>query len=279
MRGLLRRGLRIILKQLTRAVLAKHKPKIIALVGESQTAIAREALYTVLHEHFPTRRSIEAPEAEFVIPLTIFGANTYPQSIFGWLKVLAKTAAQAIFFKPHFHILILEMTTGLTEILDYWLEITKPNILITCGKHPPSAYITEETAIRLPKVRNGYLKPYRKLALKIGLEFGVPEKEILDGLSKFSLPSPRIRILPGEAGNLIIDATYKYFPPSVKCLEEVLVPLSGNKLWIRSLKDWQEAKVEPKDVIVILGPRKELLEVVEEAALSPLVAPRKTFKV
>lgn len=270
MRDSLRRGLRIILKQLTQAVLAKHKPKIIALVGESQTAIAREALYIVLHEHFPTRRGIEAPEAEFVIPLTIFGAESYPQTIFGWLKTLAKTVAQTTFFKPHFHILILEMTTGLTEILNYWLEITKPDILITCGRHPQSGYITEETAIRLPKVRNGYLEPYKKLALKIGQELAIPEKEILDGLSKFSLPSPRIRILPGEAGNLVVDATYKYFPPSLKSLEEVLAPLSGNKIWIRSTKDWQEAKVKPKDVIVILGLRKELLEVVEEAALSPL---------
>lgn len=270
MRGVLRRGLRIVLRHLTQAVLKKHKPKIIALVGESQTAIAREALYTVLHEHFPTRRSIEAPEAEFVIPLTIFGTDSYPQNIYAWLKILVKTVAQTIFFKPHFHILILEMTTGLTEILNYWLEITKPDILITCGRHPQSGYITEETAIRLPKVRNGYLKPYKKLALKIGQELAIPEKEILDGLSKFSLPAPRIKILPGEKGNLVIDATYKYFPPPLKSLEEVLAPLSGNKVWIRCPKDWKEAEVKPQDVVVILGPRKELLEVIEEATLNPL---------
>lgn len=274
MRGILRRGLRIVLKYLTRAVLKKHQPKIIVLVGKSQTAIAREALYTVLHEHFPTRRSIEAPEAEFVIPLTIFGADTYPQNIFAWLKILAKTAAQTIFFKPHFHILILEMTTGLSEILDYWLEITKPNIVITCGKHPPSAYITKET-VTIAFTRSGIVqglktKQLQKMVLKIGEYFDLSEKEILTSFSKFSLPSPRIRILLGEKGNLVIDATYKYFPPSVKSLEEVLAPLSGNKLWIRSLKDWQKAKVEPKDVVVILGPRKKLLEVVGEATLDPL---------
>lgn len=270
MRKLFRRLLRKILKYLTRAVLNKHRPKIIALVGETQTAIARETLYAALHEHFPTRRNIEAPEAEFVIPLTIFGADHYPKTVTEWLKILIKTTAQTLFFKPHFHILILEMTTGLSEILGYWLEITKPNFVVTCEPYPESPYITEETAIKLPEVRSNRLEPHQELALKIGEGFGISKKEIRSSLSKLSLPTPRIRILPGEAGTFVIDATYEYFPPSIKSLEEILLPLSGNKVWIRSAKNWKEAQIKPKDIIVIIGPRRKLLEVVEEAALNPL---------
>ena len=270
MRKIFRRLLRKILRHLSQAVLRKHRPRIIALVGETKTAIAREALYTVLHEHFPTRRNIEAPEAEFVIPLTIFGADFYPQSLWEWLKILTKTIGQILFLRPHFHILILEMTTGLPEILNYWLEITKPDFVITCGPHPQSPYISEETAIKLPKARNGYLEPYRRLALKIGTGLGVPEKEIQNSFSRFSLPPPKIRILPGERGTFVIDATYKYFPPSRESLKEILSSLSGSKIWIRNPKDWREAKIKPRDIVVILGPRRNLLEVVEEATLNPL---------
>jgi len=270
MRGPLRRALRIILKHLTRAVLKKHQPQIIALVGETQTGIAREALYAILHEQFPTRRNIEAPEAEFVIPLTIFGVDKYPQSTLDWLGVLIKTSAQLIFLKPHQNILILEMTTGRSEILDYWLEITKPDLLITCGEHPESKYINEETAIKLPEVRDGYLAPYEDPALQVARKFGIPKKDAQQALSKFSLPSPRIRILVGSKGNLVVDATYNYFPPSLRSIEEVLSPLSGNKVWIRKSKDWKEDQIKPEDVVIIIGPKRELLGVVEAASLNPL---------
>ena len=73
-----RRFLRRILKILTQAVIKKHNPTIIALVGERGTSVPREVLYHVLHKHRPTRRNIESPEAEFVVPLTIIGAEHYP---------------------------------------------------------------------------------------------------------------------------------------------------------------------------------------------------------
>lgn len=275
MKSFLRRALRLVLKHLTRAVLDKHKPQIIALVGRHETAIAREALYTVLHEHLPTRQNIEAPEAEFVIPLTIFGTNFYPQSVAGWLKIIVKTAIQLGTLKPHANILILEMTTKKEEILDYWLEITRPKIVVACGSYPPSKLIRRENTIHLsspptPKTPEERLAPYRKLALEIGRSFGLKDETMSQDLAKFSLPLPRLRVLPGKEGNMVIDATYEYFPPQKEALAEVLQPLSGEKVWIRSKKDWREARIRPQEVIVISGPRKDLLGVVQDATLSPL---------
>jgi len=275
MKSFLRRALRLVLKHLTRAVLDKHQPQIIALVGGHETAIAREALYTVLHEHLPTRRNIEAPEAEFVIPLTIFGTNFYPQSVAEWLEVIVKTAIQLGTLKPHSNTLILEMTTKKEEILDYWLEITKPKVVVACGNYPPSKLIRKENTIHLrsvpdPKTLKESLVPYRELARKIGRSFGLKDEDMSPALARLSLPLPRLRVLPGKRGNMVIDATYEYFPPQKEALEEVLQPLSGKKVWIRSKKDWREIKIRPQEVIVISGPRKDLLGVVQDATLNPL---------
>ena len=275
MKALLRRGLRVILKYLTHAVLSKHQPQIIALVGSHETAIAREALYTVLHEHLPTRQNIEAPEAEFVIPLTIFGINFYPRNVAEWLKIIVKTAIQLGTLKPHANILILEMTTKKEEILDYWLEITRPKIVVACGSYPPSKLIKKENTIHLsspltPKTPEERLAPYRKLALEVGRSFGIKDESMSPALARLSLPLPRLKVLPGKRGNMVIDATYEYFPPQKEALEEVLQPLSGEKIWIRSKKAWQEAEIRPQEVIVISGPRKDLLGVVQDATLSPL---------
>lgn len=266
---ILRRGLRVILKYLTRAVLHKHRPKIIALVGGSQTAIAREAIYMALHEHLPTRRSLEAPEAEFVVPLTIFGAEYYPRNLGQWSKTLIKTITQLVFFKPHSNILILEMTTGLTEILDYWLEITQPQIVITCGAHPTSRYLNEDTVIKLGEATDDFLQPYRAAAAQVASRFNIPEAEIKSALNKLELPAARIKVLLGRQGNLVVDATYKYFPPSKQSLDEILGGLGGNQIWIKNPRDWQTMKITPQDIVVVSGPRRELLSILNEATLSP----------
>lgn len=266
---ILRRGLRVILKYLTRAVLRKHRPKIIALVGGSQTAIAREAIYMALHEHFPTRRSLEAPEAEFVVPLTIFGAEYYPRNLGQWLKILIKTIVQLVFFKPYSNILILEMTTGLTEILDYWLEITQPQIVITCGAHPESRYLNEETVLKLGEAMDDFLQPYRTVAVQVARQFNIPEAESKSALNKLELPPARIKVLLGQKGNLVVDATYKYFPPSKQSLDEILGGLGGNQIWVKNPQDWQPEKITPQDIVVVFGPRRELLPILNEATINP----------
>jgi hypothetical protein len=265
-----RRILSKILKKLTRAVIEKHEPTIIALVCESGTSVPREVLYQILHNHFPTRRNIESPEAEFAIPLTIIGADNYPQDVIEWLELILKTIGQLVFIPPHNNILILEMNTSLAEILDYWLEITKPEFIITCGSHPQSSYIKKEAVIEAPPADSANLEKYKNLAIRIGNSLGLSKKTIQKDFSAINLPEPRIRILPGANGNFVVDATYKYFPPLQKSLEEVLEPLSGKAIWIRSKKEWEESEARDKDVIVITGPKGKLLDIVEKAALNPL---------
>lgn len=271
-KGYCRITLRKILKILTEWTLRKHDPQIIALVGQKGTTIARETLYTILHQNYPTRRSIEAPEAEFVIPLTVFGTEYYPKNIFEWLKVIVKTILQLIFLEKHSNILILEMTTKRTEILDYWLEITKPDLVITCGNHPPSHYFNQETAVSLNVDKQPSLQPYMDLAVKAGEKFGLDKQEVKQSLENFSLPEARIRLHPGKKGGLVVDATYNYFPPSRQSLEEILESFTGRKVWIRSERDWEVKEIKEDDTIVIIGPRQKLASVTRKAVLQPFEA-------
>jgi len=270
MKKISRRLLRKILKFLTKTVINKHNPTIIALVGKSGTAVPRKVLYHVLHEHFPTRRNLESPEAEFVIPLTIIGADYYPKSIFGWLKIVLKTLAQLAALPAHSNILILELNTKLSEILNYWLEITKPEIIITCGSHPSSPYLRKRTTLTAPSVKTTNLENYKQLALDVGTTLGLKETAIRKSFTSLELPKPRIRLLPGKKGTFVIDATFKFFPPLKQSIEEILNSLSGRKVWVHSQKEWQKKKIETGVVIVIFGQRNELLPVLEEACLNPL---------
>ncbi|MEA2020678.1 MAG: hypothetical protein U9M98_03105 [Patescibacteria group bacterium] len=270
MRRILRRVLRKILKILTKATLKKHKPQIIALVGESRTALLREALYTAIHKQVPTRRNIESPEAEFVVPLTIIGAKHYPQNCFKWITLIGKTIAQLILLKPHQNVLVLEYNTSLSEILKYWLEITNPKIIIECGKRPQTRYQGEEKKYKLTEDESINLEKISKIVKKIASDLELTTNKLEQNLKDLPLPQPRIKILPGKKGYLVIDATYIYFPPLEQSLNEILSSLSGRKIWIRSKNDWEKAKLGPQDIVIIIGPRKNSLPVVEDARQDPL---------
>ena len=162
------------------------------------------------------------------------------------------------------------MNTGLAEILDYWLEITKPKFLVICGNHPKSPYINNKTALEALPAHSTDLAKYKELAIKIGTSLGLQKKTIQEEFAHINLPEPRIRLLPGTNGNFVVDATYKYFPPLRESVEEILTPIPGRTVWIRNPREWKETKVEPKDTVVITGPRNKLLEVIEEATLNPL---------
>ncbi|MDP2734986.1 MAG: hypothetical protein Q8P12_02140 [bacterium] len=254
----LRRILRVVLAALSRAVIRKHDPTIIAVMGEGKTGIAREAVYTVLKKKFPTRRNLESPYAEFVLPLTILGAREYPTNYRSWLKTLAKAAAQVVLLPRHKNFLVLEIGYIRKETFDYFWKITQPEVLITCGETP---YLSKnQTAPHTIKVKESSgLDGYLQAAAQVGKLFGIPAREARQSLKSFSLPQARIRIIPSRSGGVIIDATYQYFPPEKKALEEILRALPGQHL-VLSPKDWRSRLEEApkKRVVVLTGPYKAM---------------------
>ena len=265
----LRRILRVILFSLARAALKKHQPTVVAIVGEGKTGIVREAIYTVLKKHFPTRRNLEAPNAEFVLPLAVLGTREYPLTAAGWLKILIKSSGRLLLRPPFRHTLVLEIEYTRKDVFDHFWNITNPKILVVCGETPfLSRGQTAEKVFRTKETSD--LSGYLEVALKVAQNFGIPKKEAQEDLRDFHLPKARINILPAKDGGMIVDATYHYLPPSTVALEEVLEAIPGRKIILSPRKDMPEnIKVRRGEIAVITGPYRKMWTYPAKLAKSP----------
>lgn len=274
-RNLLRRWLRKILAYLSCWALKKHEPEIIAVVGEGKTGIARETIYRVLKCDPPVRRNVEAPDAEFVLPLIILGIEEYPRSYLGWLKTLIKSIGQLLFRPTYKHRLVLEIGYSNKKIFDYFWELTHPSVLVICGGAP---YLSKgQKAKHLFHIKDtDELKPYLKTSIEVGKAFGIEKERAQKALTGFSLPQARIKILISKAGGLLVDATFQYHPPSERSLSEILEALPGRKVFInpltpRTIRQSKLHKLEIKkgEIGVISGPKKKMWPVILELTKTP----------
>jgi hypothetical protein len=271
-KGLLRRGLRKILAELSRQALKKHKPEIVAVVGEGKTGIAREAIYHALKSEPPVRRNVEAPDAEFVLPLIILGVEEYPRSYFTWVKTLARSVGQLLFRPAYKHRLVLEISYTNKKIFDYFWNLTHPGILVICGEAPYlSANQTADQVFRVKDTKS--LRPYLKTAIEVAKIFGIKESKTQQALADFSLPQARIKVFVSKKGGLIVDATHQYYPPSGKTVEEILEALPGKKIFITPANQKQimgkSIKIKRGEIGVISGPKKKMWPVILELAKTP----------
>ena len=69
-----------------RAVLARYKPKIVAITGNIGKTSAKDAVYAVLSKSFYVRKSEKSFNSEIGIPLTILGLSTAWGSPLGWIR-------------------------------------------------------------------------------------------------------------------------------------------------------------------------------------------------
>jgi hypothetical protein len=271
-RNVLRKLLRIFLARLSKWALKKHQPKVVAVAGEGKTGIAREAIYQALKKgKTPVRRSVEAPDAEFVLPLIILGAKNYPHSYWGWIKVLTRAVGYLLLRPPYKHILILEIGYSNKEIFDYFWEITEPPVLVLCGQAP---YLSPQQRPR-KKIQiaedEEELTPYLEAALEVVKSFRVSEKKAKEALENFSLPMARIQVFPAKAGGIVIDGTYQYFPPSSESLEEILEAFPGKKINItpNDLSNLKKLKVGEGEVGIVTGPKSKMWPAILKIAKTP----------
>jgi UDP-N-acetylmuramyl pentapeptide synthase len=69
-------------------LIAKHKPRVIAVTGSVGKTSTKNTIATVLSGKFRVRASAENYNNEFGVPLAILGLKSPGRSPFGWLKVL-----------------------------------------------------------------------------------------------------------------------------------------------------------------------------------------------
>jgi len=265
----LRRILRIILFSLARTALQKHRPTVVAIVGEGKTGIIREAIYAALKERFPVRRNLEAPNAEFVLPLAVLGITEYPLSIGSWVATLLRSIARLLLLPSHSHILILEIEYTRKESFDYFWNIAKPKVLVICGPTPfLSPTQTAPQIIRVAETPD--LSGYMKAALRVAEGLGIPRGAARQNLQNFDLPKARINILPAKHGGLLVDATYQYFPANPQALDEVLEALPGKKIFLSpKQKVSGTLKIKKGEVAILTGPHRKMWTILARLTRSP----------
>ncbi len=258
----LRRILRLVLFVLARAALKKHQPAVIAIVGEGRTEIAREAIYQSLKNYLPVRRNLEAPNAEFVLPLTVLGAREYPPTTPAWLKTLIKSVAHLLFLPPHKNVLVLEIESTRKEVFDYFWNIARPTILVRCGETPLLS--ANQSAPQTFKVRETEdLSGYLEMAVRVAGSFKISRRKARQALENFDLPKARINVLPSRNGGIVVDATYHYFPTNPEALEEILEALPGKKIFLAAdQKIPNDLKIKKGEIAILTGPHRKLWPVI-----------------
>jgi len=131
----MRKILQYILKILSKLVLKKYKPVIIAVTGSVGKTSTKEAIFHVLKTHFGehrVRRNQRNYNNEIGVPLTIFGLETAGRSVFLWFFKFLKVLFMLIFPVPYPSFLVLEMGADRPGDIKYLTDFVHPKIgLIT----------------------------------------------------------------------------------------------------------------------------------------------------
>jgi len=126
------RNLQALLAFLSRAVLTRYRPKIVAVAGSVGKTSTTRAVAAVLGRALPTRASAKNHNNEIGVPLTILGeAKSGGRSPFAWLGIIWRGYRLA--FGPeraYPKVLVLEMATDHPGDLAYLTAIAPPDVSV-----------------------------------------------------------------------------------------------------------------------------------------------------
>jgi len=129
----MRKILQFILKILARLVLWKYKPVIVAVTGSVGKTSTKEAIYTILKNHFgerEVRRNQRNYNNEIGVPLTIFGLESGGKNLFIWCLRFLKVFWMLVFKQKYPKILVVEMGADKPGDIEYLTGFIKPNISV-----------------------------------------------------------------------------------------------------------------------------------------------------
>ena len=109
MKTIAKKIITIIIEWQARAVLARYKPKIIAITGNIGKTSAKDAVYAVLSQFNYVRKSEKSFNSEIGIPLTILGFPNAWASPAGWIKNIVNGFLMIIRTERYPEWLILEI--------------------------------------------------------------------------------------------------------------------------------------------------------------------------
>lgn len=130
MKQLLKRIIAALLSVEARILLARAKPRIIAITGSVGKTSTKDALYAVVKEHVHARKSEKSFNSDLGVPLSVLGLQNAWSNPFGWLKNLINGLVTALTTNEYPEWLILEVgidRPGDMARITRWL---KPDIVI-----------------------------------------------------------------------------------------------------------------------------------------------------
>lgn len=93
---------------LAKIYLSKGRHQTVVITGSVGKTATTQAIATVLSENFDVLATKHNYNTHRGVPLTIFG-QTIPSSRFGWLGLMVRAKLKAIFTRPKFDMLVLEL--------------------------------------------------------------------------------------------------------------------------------------------------------------------------
>lgn len=134
-----RNFIQLVLVLLSKLVLWRYHPLVVAVVGSSGKTSTKEAIAAVLKDHYRVRQNSENQNVLIGVCLTIIGGQAANRNIWLWLKNFWN-GVLCVFWKQKNYpeILVLEMSEDQPGSLKYLIDLCQPHIgVITwIGKWP-----------------------------------------------------------------------------------------------------------------------------------------------
>lgn len=145
--GFIKKTIKSLLRYEAQLVLAKYKPKVIAIIGGVGKTSTKDAVYLVISRNFFVRKSEKSFTAELGIPLTIIGSPIGNGSLFQWLKNILLGFKLLVWKSRYPQYLILEIDADKPGDLEAVSVFLKPDILIVTaiGDVPPHVELFSNT--------------------------------------------------------------------------------------------------------------------------------------
>ncbi len=118
------------LKLLTRIIIGRHKPLVIAIAGSSNKTFIKDQILEEFKNEEEVRGNPRSFNTEIGLPLAVLFLPSGYSSIFKWVDILL-AGTYISFFKRNFpKILVLEMGVQKKGDMRYLLSIIKPKIVV-----------------------------------------------------------------------------------------------------------------------------------------------------
>lgn len=130
MKRFFRKTIQYYLKVLTRIVLWRHKPLIIAVAGTSNKTFVKEMILDQLGGNARVRGNPKSFNTEIGLPLAVLFLPSGYSSFFKWVDVLLAGTCISVFSRRFPKIMVLELGVDRKGDMDYLLSIVKPQIAV-----------------------------------------------------------------------------------------------------------------------------------------------------